>query len=61
MPPRESRQPRLKSMGNLLEKTSARLAACALSGLMLVACFPKFHLPGLVWVACLPLLVGLGG
>jgi apolipoprotein N-acyltransferase len=36
-------------------------AACALSGILLVACFPKIHLPGLVWVACLPLLVVLAG
>lgn len=35
------------------------LAACALSGLALVACFPKIHLRGLVWVACLPMLVAL--
>lgn len=48
-------------MGNLLEKTSARLAACALSGLLLVACFPKIHLPGLVWFACVPLLMALAG
>jgi apolipoprotein N-acyltransferase len=42
-----------------LEKTSTRFIAAALSGLMLVACFPKIHLPGLVWVACLPLLAAL--
>ncbi|MGO8786083.1 MAG: apolipoprotein N-acyltransferase [Terriglobia bacterium] len=34
-------------------------AACALSGLLLVACFPKIHLPGLVWIACLPMLAAL--
>ena len=28
---------------------------------MLVACFPKIHLRGLVWVACLPLLAALAG
>jgi apolipoprotein N-acyltransferase len=28
---------------------------------MLVACFPKMHWRGLVWVACLPLLVALAG
>jgi apolipoprotein N-acyltransferase len=33
--------------------------AAALSGIMLVACFPKIHLPGLVWVASLPLLWAL--
>jgi len=32
-----------------------------LSGLLLVACFPKTHLRGLVWVACLPLLAALAG
>jgi len=36
-------------------------AACGLSGLLLVACFPKLHLPGVVWVACLPLLAALAG
>jgi len=30
-----------------------------LSGLLLVACFPKLHVPGLVWIACLPLLASL--
>ena len=35
--------------------------AAALSGLLLVACFPKLHLPGLVWFACLPLLAALSG
>lgn len=33
--------------------------AAALSGLLLVACFPKIHAPGLVWVACSPLLATL--
>lgn len=33
--------------------------AAATSGIMLVACFPKLHLPGLVWVASLPLLWAL--
>ena len=37
------------------------LLAAALSGLLLVACFPKMHVRGLVWVACLPLLVALAG
>jgi apolipoprotein N-acyltransferase len=46
-------------MRSLFEKTSIRFAACALSGLMLVACFPKIHLRGVVWVACLPLLAAL--
>ena len=35
------------------------LAACALSGLLLVACFPRIHLRGLVWIACFPLLASL--
>jgi apolipoprotein N-acyltransferase len=34
-------------------------AAAALSGLLLVACFPKIHWRGLVWVACLPMLAAL--
>jgi apolipoprotein N-acyltransferase len=34
-------------------------AASGLSGLLLVACFPKIHLPGLVWIACLPVLLVL--
>jgi apolipoprotein N-acyltransferase len=46
-------------MLKLFEKTSTRLAACALSGFLLVAGFPKIHLRGLVWVACLPMLVAL--
>jgi apolipoprotein N-acyltransferase len=33
--------------------------AAALSGILLAACFPKFHLPGLVWIACLPVLAVL--
>jgi apolipoprotein N-acyltransferase len=33
--------------------------AAAISGLLLVACFPQIHLPGLVWVACLPLVAAL--
>ncbi len=37
------------------------LLAAALSGLMLTACFPKLHTPGLVWVASLPLLAVLAG
>jgi apolipoprotein N-acyltransferase len=36
-----------------------REAACALSGLLLWACFPKIQIPGLVWVACLPGLAAL--
>lgn len=48
-------------MLNLLEKTSTRFLSAAMSGLLLVACFPKIHLRGLVWVACLPMLVALAG
>src|SRR5208283_1928088 len=59
MPPCESRQPPQKSMLNLFEKTSTRFIAAALSGLLMVACFPKIHLRGLVWVACLPLFTSL--
>jgi len=46
-------------MSNLLERTSIRFVAAALSGVLLVACFPKLHFPGLVWVACFPLLAAL--
>jgi apolipoprotein N-acyltransferase len=46
-------------MRNLFEKAPNRFVACALSGLMLVACFPKIHLRGVVWVACFPLLAAL--
>jgi apolipoprotein N-acyltransferase len=61
MPPRESHQPRQKSVLNLFEKTFTRFVAAALSGLLLVTCLPKIHLPGVVWVACLPLLAILAG
>jgi apolipoprotein N-acyltransferase len=44
---------------NLLQKTSIRWAAGTLSGLLLVACFPKLNGHALVWVACLPLLAAL--
>lgn len=44
---------------DLFGKTSSRFVCAAISGLLLVACFPKVHLPGLVWVACLPLLLVL--
>ncbi len=33
--------------------------AVALSGILLVACFPKLHLPGLVWIAPAPLFWAL--
>ncbi len=33
--------------------------AAALSGILLVACFPRIHLRGLVWIACVPLLLAL--
>ncbi len=36
-------------------------AASALSGLLLVACFPKIHLRGLVWLACLAMFATLAG
>src|SRR5579872_5431293 len=46
-------------MSILFEKAGIRFSAAALSGLLLVACFPKIHLPGLVWIACLPVLMAL--
>jgi len=46
---------------NPLSKTSLRCAASVLSGLLLVACFPKFSWHLLVWVACLPLMAALAG
>jgi apolipoprotein N-acyltransferase len=61
MPLLESHQPSQKPMRSLLEKTSAQFVAAALSGVLMVACFPKIHLPGLVWVASLPLLWALAG
>ena len=42
-----------------LPKSSHRWAASALSGLLLVACFPKLDWHPLVWVACLPLLAAV--
>lgn len=36
-------------------------AACVLSGFLLMACFPKFQLRRLVWIACLPMLGALAG
>jgi len=36
-----------------------RYAASVLSGLLMVACFPRFHWGFLVWVAALPLLLAL--
>jgi apolipoprotein N-acyltransferase len=46
-------------MANQFEKNSTRFVACTLSGLLLVLCFPKAHLPRLVWVACLPMFIVL--
>ena len=48
-------------MLNPFRKPFLRIVAAALSGIMLVACFPKIHLPGLVWVAPAPLLWALVG
>ncbi|MBZ5563586.1 MAG: hypothetical protein LAP13_14350, partial [Acidobacteriia bacterium] len=42
-----------------LQKSSVRWAASALSGLLLVACFPKPHWHFLTWIACVPLLLAL--
>jgi apolipoprotein N-acyltransferase len=46
---------------NQFKKTLVHWAAGALSGLFLVACFPKFNLHALVWIAILPLLLVLVG
>jgi apolipoprotein N-acyltransferase len=59
VPPYEPPLPLQKSMFKSFGKTYTRFAGAALSGLLLVTCFPKIHLRGLVWVACLPLLVAL--
>lgn len=59
MPPRELRQTSFPTILRRLEEPFVREAASALSGLLLVACFPQIHIPGLVWVACLPGLVAL--
>jgi apolipoprotein N-acyltransferase len=42
-----------------LDSFPLRLAAAALSGALLVACFPRLDLHFLVWIACLPLLLAL--
>ncbi len=42
-----------------LDSFPARLAAGTLSGALLVACFPRFDLRFLVWIACLPLLLAV--
>jgi apolipoprotein N-acyltransferase len=47
------------SLSKRLSKPSHRWAASALSGLLLVACFPKLHWHPLVWIACLPLMIAL--
>ena len=59
MPPSELRQTSSPTFFRWLDRPFVREAACALSGLLLVACFPKIHIPGLVWVACLPGLAAL--
>jgi apolipoprotein N-acyltransferase len=59
MPPSELRQTSSPTIFPWLDRPLVREAACALSGLLLVACFPKIHIPGLVWVACLPGLAAL--
>ena len=48
-----------KTARALIPNGTTRIALSAFSGLLLVACFPKFHLPGAVWIACLPLLLAL--
>jgi apolipoprotein N-acyltransferase len=47
------------SLPNWLNRGTAWYAASALSGISLVACFPLLNWNGLVWVACLPLLLAL--
>jgi len=47
------------TLGNLLKSPWRRYAASALSAALLVFCFPRLHLRPLVWVACLPLLMGV--
>lgn len=42
-----------------IERSGARLAASALSGLLLVAVFPLPSVTFLVWIACLPLFLAL--
>ena len=43
----------------LTAKAPTRISLAAVSGLLLVACFPKLRLPGAVWIACFPLLLAL--
>ena len=59
MPPCELRQTSSPTIVRRIEGSFVREAACALSGLLLWACFPKIQIPGLVWVACLPGLAAL--
>jgi apolipoprotein N-acyltransferase len=61
MPPLELRRSSQTWIAYLLGKPLYRWTACALSGFLLVACFPRIHLRGLVWVACLPMLAALTG
>lgn len=49
------------ALSSPLQKTSVRWAASAVSGLLLVACFPNTSWHALVWIACLPLLAVLVG
>lgn len=42
-----------------LKSPVARLAASALSGILLVLAFPSVELRGVIWVACLPLFLAL--
>jgi apolipoprotein N-acyltransferase len=41
----------------MFHHAAIRVAASVMSGLLLVACFPKFDCYFLVWVACLPLVL----
>ena len=51
--------PKFLDLSTPFQKASIRWAASALSGLLLVACFPKPSWHPLVWVACVPLLWAL--
>jgi apolipoprotein N-acyltransferase len=47
------------SRGNMTRSCRSDLALAALSGLLVVACFPRFDADWLVWVALVPLLLAL--
>ena len=59
MSPRELPQSFQNPTSPWVSRSILPWAACALSGFLLVACFPKIHFRGLVWVACFPMLAAL--